>query len=183
MRKADAETLKAFISRPVERFRPAYGRKEIIQPRQCVFIGTTNRNAYLRDETGARRFWPVTVRRPIHTHALARDRNQLLAEAVQLYRRGVPWWPDEDFERKHIVPQQEVRFETDVWEETITAFLNGKDSVLVGTIAREALGFEMARIGRSDQNRIIAVIGRLGWARLKRDWKGNQPWGPASNKG
>ncbi|AMN47195.1 hypothetical protein ACG33_08825 [Steroidobacter denitrificans] len=51
-RKSEIETVKAFITRRVERFRPAFGRFEIEYPRQCVFAGTTNEDQYLIDDTG-----------------------------------------------------------------------------------------------------------------------------------
>ncbi|WP_095201644.1 virulence-associated E family protein [Mesorhizobium carmichaelinearum] len=178
MGKAEATMLKSFISRDTERYRPSYGRAEVMEPRQCIFVGTTNQSAYLRDPTGGRRFWPVKTGR-IDVDALARDRDQLFAEAVARFRRNEPWWPSKDFEAKHIAPEQEARYEGDTWEETIRDFIATRSKVLVGEIAKEALHFETSRIGRADQNRIIAVLEQIGWARQPKDWKGNVPWGPA----
>ncbi len=175
MSKAESATLKAFISRPVERYRPSYGRKEVIQPRQCVFIGTTNKSAYLRDETGGRRFWPVKVGR-IDTDALGQDRDQLYAEAVTRFRAGARWWPDEAFEREHIAPEQEARFEADAWEDMIRAFLDARSQTTVGEVARDCLHIETPRIGTADQRRITAIMERLNWHRLPKDWRGVRSW-------
>lgn len=175
--KAEDAALKAFITRSVERYRPSYGRKEVIQPRQCVFIGTTNKAVYLRDETGGRRYWPVKVG-GIDTDALTRDRDQLFAEALVQYRRGARWWPDEDFEREHIRPEQDARFEVDAWEEMIASYVTMKARVTVGGVAQEGLSIQTARIGTADQRRIAAALERLGWKRLKMDSQGKRWWGP-----
>ena len=172
--KAEAAALKAFVTRSEERYRPSYGRKEVIEPRQCVFIGTTNKHAYLRDETGGRRFWPVKVG-IIDTDALARDRDQLLAEAVALYHKGERWWPDQAFETIHIRPQQDARYEADAWEDAIAKFLADKTSATVLEVAREGLFIDLPKVGTSDQRRIAAAMERLGWRRGERTMHG-RPW-------
>jgi predicted P-loop ATPase len=179
--RAEAALLKSFISRTHERYRPSYGRREVIEPRQCVFVGTTNRDAYLKDETGGRRFWPVKAG-TIKIEALALDRDQLFAEAAKLYRDGVQWWPDRNFEREHIMPQQSSRYENDAWEESITDYLKTKERVTISEIAKLALFIETPRIGTADQRRIAAVLEMLGWHRLPVDWQGKRWWAPRSGK-
>jgi predicted P-loop ATPase len=168
--RAEAEHLKSFITRQVERYRPSYGRMEVVEPRQCLFVGTTNKATYLRDETGGRRFWPVKVG-TIDLDALRHDRDQLFAEAVHRYRAHEKWWPGEAFEREHIKPQQDDRFEGDPWDDLIAAHLATCERVRVTDIARNVLGIDSAKVGTSDQRRIAAILTGLGWKPVK-DWQG-----------
>ena len=160
--RSEAAALKAFVTRAVERYRPSYGRKEVMEPRQCVFIGTTNKTAYLRDETGGRRFWPVKCG-TIDTAALARDRDQLFAEAMVLYQQRTRWWPDAEFEAQRIKPEQDARYEADAWEEDIGKFLVGKERTTMSQVARDGLHILTPRLGTSDQRRISAALEQLGW--------------------
>jgi predicted P-loop ATPase len=60
---------------------------------------------------------------------LGRDHDQLFAEAVVMYQRNAMWWPDKNFEREHIMPEQAARYEADAWEENIAAYLRTKSRV------------------------------------------------------
>jgi predicted P-loop ATPase len=92
MRKAEAETIKLYISKQCDRFRPAYGRRLQEFPRQCIFIGTTNESQFLRDTTGNRRFWvvdtPNAPRMDMWTDLTAEVIRQIWAEAVDYFRKG-----------------------------------------------------------------------------------------------
>jgi predicted P-loop ATPase len=179
MSRAGSTLLKAFISRQVEQYRPSFGRREVTEPRQCIFIGSTNRDMYLKDETGGRRFWPIKTG-DIDIDALTRDRDQFFAEAVHCYNGGVQWWPDKDFERQHIAPEQAARYEADVWQENIAAYLKTNTKVTIGQVAKDALHMETQRIGRAEQNRISAALEHLGWHRERpigqKDWQGKVWW-------
>jgi predicted P-loop ATPase len=175
MNSGEAGQLKAFITRRVERYRPPYGHNVVVEPRQCLFIGTTNKEDYLRDETGGRRFWPVKVG-SIDIEALGRDRDQLLAEAAHLYRQNVEWWPDREFERAHIAPEQAKRYEQDPWTEIIVQYLDAKTRVTIAEVARVALQIHTSRIGTADQRRIAAVLIHLGWKRAGKNSAGCIAW-------
>lgn len=134
MVKSEAGALKKMLSSPQDRRRPPYGRHAETYPRTCVMVGTTNEDAFLRDPTGARRYWPVRVG-DIDIDALTQDRDQLWAEAVTLYQHGDPaaspgdvdhgswcwWWmPPETVE------EQADRYQSDPWELLIKPYLDGQ---------------------------------------------------------
>lgn len=160
--RADPEALKSFISREAEIYRPSYGRREVHEPRQCVFVGTTNKGAYLKDETGGRRFWPVKVG-SINLDALARDRDQLFSEAVSTYRAGVKWWPERALEASIIAVEQDARFEDDAWRDPIERWLSGRIKTTISECAVGALRFDQTKLGTADTRRITAILDRLGW--------------------
>ncbi|MBX9451375.1 MAG: hypothetical protein KL801_05845 [Mesorhizobium sp.] len=160
--KAEDAELKAFITRRAERYRPPFGRGEVTEPRQCIFIGTTNQREYLRDETGARRFWPVAVT-AIDAEALRMDRDQLFAEAVALYRSGAKWWPEGEMV-KTIAEQGDSRFEVDPWEEKIAEYVADKTAVTISGVLSSALKMEGAIVRKADQRRVGAILRhRLKW--------------------
>jgi predicted P-loop ATPase len=178
MSRAEIAKRKAFITRTAERYRLPWGRCQVIQKRQCVFIGTTNKETYLQDETGGRRFWPVTCGSNIDVDALKHDRDQIFAEAVRMFRGGGPAYPDRDFERTVIQPEQDARYEADAWEEPISKYIEIKERITIGEIAGSALGIEVNRNGTADQRRIAAALTHLGWHRAERGHGGIRWWKP-----
>lgn len=93
MRKMDIEIIKQYTTKQVDTYRPAYARTLMDFPRQCVFVGTTNTENFLRDKTGNRRFLPIRVGIKQPTKSLFDNDiddyvNQVWAEAVQAFNSG-----------------------------------------------------------------------------------------------
>jgi predicted P-loop ATPase len=123
IRKQDEEHVKAFLTRQIDKYRPPYGRNDVYEPRQCVFGGTTNRDDFLHDETGARRYWPVKVVK-IDLEWLRKNRDQLFAEAKVRFDMSEEWWPSDEWEGQYAKPEQEKFQESDeVWEEAVKAYI------------------------------------------------------------
>lgn len=120
--KADTKKVKQAVSCRTDTFRPPYGRLARTFPRQCVFVGTTNEDQYLRDATGARRFLPMRVR-SVNLSALRQARDQLWAEAMVLLDRDLDYWT----QPKDAADEQEGRYEADSWEDMIRAWLQRPD--------------------------------------------------------
>jgi putative DNA primase/helicase len=82
--KGDQKRNKQFITSTHDQYRPAYGRRTINQPRQCIFIATTNDEEPLKDDTGGRRWWIVDVKDKWFEKGPL-DVDQIWAEAVNVY--------------------------------------------------------------------------------------------------
>ncbi len=163
---SEVARIKAFMSRTTDRFRPPYGMRLVESPRQCVFAGTVNHSTYLRDETGGRRFWPITCGR-IEIEALARDRDQLWAEAKERFDSGAVWWL-ETVELVRMASDQQIdRYEGDPWEEVIAPWLEHRPSASISEILEKCLQKAQALWTQTDKNRAARCLRALGWDRYR----------------
>jgi hypothetical protein len=120
-RRAEMTTVKAFLTRREDRFRPSFGRRAQDFPRQNVFAATTNREDWGMDDTGLRRFWPVKVGE-IKTTAIAENRDRLWAEAVHRYREGEVCYLMGDMEQA-AQAEQSIRQDNDAWESHVIEWI------------------------------------------------------------
>jgi putative DNA primase/helicase len=163
--RAELGTVKAFVSRRSDRYREAYGRRTLNHPRRVVFAATTNDTHYLRDATGARRFWPVACG-TIDLRALAEHRDQLWAEAAERFRAGASWHLAGDLAD---AARQETdhRYQGDAWEAEIEAYLSMSSTTTVREVAVFGLEMDVAKLDQGTQQRIARALTRLGWAASK----------------
>lgn len=159
--KADKERTKIVISTPTDRYRASYARRAVDHPRQCVFVGTTNRTDYGNDATGLRRLWPVTCGE-LNCDGLALMRAQLFAEALVLFEAGATWWETPN----SAAPVQRARQHQDVWTDIVLAWLvNQDETTSADALMNSPLKFHVSDIGRHEQNRIADILDLDGWKR------------------
>jgi len=101
--RSEISTIKQFLSKVDDRFRPAYARKANTFPRRCVFFGTSNDTEFLRDTTGNRRFLPIDIRdtpsKSVFTDLTQEVVDQIWAEAKCLYMLGEPLFLSRELEQ------------------------------------------------------------------------------------
>lgn len=116
MRKSEIEAVKHFTAKQCDSYRAAYGHHIENHPRQCVFIGTTNRYEFLHDSTGNRRFQPVDVHPENATKDIFADLTddevaQIWAEACEIEAAGEALYMDTEELRDLALQEQENHFE------------------------------------------------------------------------
>ena len=131
LRVKEQAALKSFISRPTDTWVEKYKEHAIRYSRRSVFMGTTNSQEFLSDDTGNRRWLPVEVAG--HTTveavgaagaAVARDRDQLWAEGAVMFKQsGIAWQ-----EAERLARAEHAKFETvEPWAAAIGGWLSSND--------------------------------------------------------
>jgi predicted P-loop ATPase len=166
----EAEATKAFLSTRVDRYRPPYGRHAVDAPRQCIFVGTTNENSYLRDPTGARRFFPLRCTH-VNIDWLESNREQLFAEAMRRLSGGETWWdvPSAELEQEH-------RYEGDPWTDPIQGYLAERCVTTMSRVLTDGLHLSLRDQDKRAQIRAGAVIERSGWQKQRVGSRRTRVW-------
>jgi predicted P-loop ATPase len=171
-RKKETELFKRFLSAQSDMFRPPYGRSNVKVPRTCSFWATTNKQEFLTDPTGNRRYWVVEVKQRINLEAVKEMRNVIWASALAAYQGG---------EIFHLTPSEDYQLETinsnwtddeDPWMNEITKqiakYLNTQGNtqwIEISTIMDKILGIPLERQDKRQRNRIGVILQLAGFTR------------------
>lgn len=169
LNRAESSASKAFFSSRKDKYRPPYGKRDIISPRQVVFAGTVNHDQYLRDSTGNRRYWPVRCgeMRLRGLDSLESVVEQLFAEAVLRFKSGELWYPTEDADKELFGEQQSQREIGDVYEALISKGTAGRSEISMVDIFTDILDIEPAKMTRAEQTRVGEAMRQLGWVKKR----------------
>lgn len=165
---AETTRIKQIITIQSDNYRGLWERGARPHPRQCIFVGGTNKDDWQKDSTGGRRFLPVKVADAIDLDAVAAVKNQLWAEAVRMVATDPgQWWNIPDAEE-----HQASRYAGDSWDEIIGTWIEEQTSCLLdktqfmtttAEVLTQALKIEPGRHSRADQIRVGTSLRRLGW--------------------
>lgn len=125
-KRGSVEKVKHFITKRDDQFRVAYGKRKERFPRQCIFFATTNEPEFLIATTGNRRFWIVDVYKVWSKELydqLIRERDQIWAEAVTIYKTGELLYLSEELEEE-AKKRQESKEVSDPRDERIQWYLD-----------------------------------------------------------
>lgn len=170
----EQEAVKSYLTRLNDRYRMPFDKRVTDHPRQCVFIGTTNKEQFLTDKTGNRRFYPVKVNQSgydlfDHEAEIKDYIRQCWAEARVLYERGEmkPYADRRLIEE--IRHQQSEATEDDYRVGLIQDYLIGKREVCALELWKNAIGNEFAKPSRKDSQEIgIIMQGFSEWKRAEK---------------
>lgn len=185
VKRSEHGAMKAFLSKKSDRVRLPYEKMPADFARRCVYIGTTNDNHYLIDDTGNRRFWPVKLGgKTIDTEGLKAVRDLLWAEACAraktmgekefILTEALAGVASVEAEERHV-----SRF--DAWNDRLPGIASGlfeASGVVLMSAVLEQLGVPSAQQDAPKMKRVGAILRSLGYTTTRRRLQrgGPQVW-------
>ena len=163
-KRRDVSATKGFLSSGTDAIRPPYCRDTEDFDRPSIIVATTNKQEFLADETGNRRFWVIPVKQKIDTKLLRQERDKIWAAAMLAYRSGEEPYLDfgNDEEKAELLTED---FQTsDPWEDVILNYIEHRDYVRLSDLLNH-LQLDLSRQERSHQMRCSAILKKMGWER------------------
>ncbi len=172
--KAEERKQKSFLSRQEDEYRPPYGKRLIEVPRQSVFIGTTNEEEYLKDATGARRFWPVLCGE-LDLDGLRSNLEQMFAEALLDYDLRERCWPNQEEQEEYFNPEQARRGMPEPYEDILHPWVTARCIPFsMAEAATDGMGWTSDKLTPANVTRIGVALRNLG-CRRKEDRNAKDP--------
>ena len=173
-RAKEVEAVKSYISKQTDKYRKPYERRVVEIPRQCIFIGTTNRRQFLTDKTGNRRFLPVKCQSDGHSLYRRQDRCkqyilQCWRQAKAMYDAGTLDAVPQPLLTDEIKQAQQLAAEDDYREGMIREYLIDKNAICIIDIWENALGNPFTRPSKKESNDIGLIMQSMPeWIRAEK---------------
>lgn len=177
--RAGNAKIKQFLTSRVDRYRDPYGRVVADFPRTSVFAGSVNPGAsgYLTDETGARRFWPLPISKPVDVAAIRELRDQIWAEALARYHANDAWYLDSSELDGLAREGQADRYSIDPWQEKIGDYLARREECGLEEVLRGPLNkTDVGEWTQADMNRIARCLSVAGWHKIRRGTRNDRKY-------
>lgn len=163
----EQEAVKSYLTRLNDKYRMPFDKRVTDHPRQCIFIGTTNKEQFLTDKTGNRRFYPVKVNQSGYDlfekeKEVKEYIKQCWAEALVLFNRG-ELKPYADRELYDVIRgKQSDAVEDDYRVGMIKDYLEDKDEICILQLWQEALQMGIySKPEKKDSNELGLIMQAL----------------------
>ena len=175
MSRNEITEIKHFLSESAGEYVQKYKEDVSKIPRRFILGGTSNRQDYLGDDTGNRRFWNIYVgKHIIDTDWVYHNRDQIWAQVAHLFREKEVWWlSDQEFKNQQ---EDNRNYEIqDAWAEPLLNWCNDKSRFSKADALVYGVGVELGRISQQDQIRVNRILAQAGWKSKRIRWYDQNP--------
>ncbi len=170
----EVEAVKSYITKQSDKYRRPFERRTSETARQCIFIGTTNKEQFLTDKTGNRRFYPVKCRSD--GYDLFNHKEECQADILQCWRQAKAMFdegtmaPMASYVLQSEIRRKQAEAVEDDWREgVIEGYLEDKDITSVIEIWEEAFGYQFQKPSKKESNEIAQIMQSMnGWTKINK---------------